>query len=117
MFLFAGEIDVIGDTVDITANKEGIKFQAKGDIGSGSIMYKQETNVDDDEKSQVMVKVEKEVSLVFALRYLKEFAKATALCETVTLQMSDDVPLAVQYKIEDMGELSFFLAPKIEDSD
>lgn len=111
------EIQVMGDTVEITANKEGIKFQAKGDIGSGSIMYKQSSGVDEEEKDQVMVKVEEEVNLTFALRYLNNFAKASSLSDRVTLQMSADIPLAVEYKIEDLGQLRFFLAPKIDEGD
>ena len=73
--------------------------------------------MDDDEKSQVLVKVEDETQQMFALRYLKDFSKASSLCETVTLQMSPNVPLAVGFKIEDLGDLCFFLAPKIEEDE
>ena len=66
----------------------------------------------------MQIKLEEEVSLTFALRYLNFFAKATPLsdqvCSThksiceltrkhspgqVTLKMSEDVPLVVEYKI------------------
>lgn len=80
-------------------------------------MYKQSSNVDDEEKDQIMVKVEEEVNLTFALRYLNNFAKASSLSDRVMLQMSADIPLAVEYKIEEMGHLRFYLAPKIEEGD
>lgn len=57
------------------------------------------------------------VHLTFALRYLNFFTKATPLSPTVTLSMSADVPLVVEYKIADMGHLKYYLAPKIEDEE
>jgi proliferating cell nuclear antigen len=57
------------------------------------------------------------VSLTFALRYLNSFAKATPLAGRVKLCLARDMPISVSYEISDMGSLSFFLAPKIEDED
>jgi len=117
------EIAIIGDTVTISATKEGVKFGVSGDLGTGSIVCKQ-GGVDEKEEDQVSIKMEEEVSLTFALRYLNFFAKGTALSSSVTLKMSPDVPLVVEYKIndesdsdnvKDMGWLRFYLAPKIEE--
>jgi proliferating cell nuclear antigen len=113
------EITIIGETVKISASKEGIKFQVAGDTGNGSIVLRSNPSVDDDDEG-VTIKCEEEVSLTFALRYLNFFAKATPLSGTVTLKMSPDVPLVTEYKIGDdgdMGNLRFYLAPKIEDDE
>jgi len=117
------EITIIGDTVKIAASKEGVKFSVSGDLGTGSIVCKQNAAVDEEEDS-VIIKVEEEMSLTFALRYLNFFAKATPLSKAVKLSMSPDVPLAVEYKVYseeeeggDMGQLQFFLAPKIEEDE
>jgi proliferating cell nuclear antigen len=112
------EIAIIGDTVKISASKEGVKFGVSGDLGTGSIVCKSNSAVDDDEA--VVIKVEEEVNLTFALRYLNFFAKATPLSGSVTLKMSPDVPLVVEYKIQEegeMGHLRFYLAPKIEEDE
>jgi len=73
--------------------------------------------------------------LTFALRYLNSFAKATPLSRFVTLKLSPDVPLVVEYQIpkyfkekkkndksekdedgdEGLGYLRFYLSPKIEE--
>lgn len=117
------EITIIGDTVKIAASKEGVKFSVSGDMGTGSIVCKQNAAVDEEEDS-VIIKVEEEMSLTFALRYLNFFAKATPLAKAVKLSMSPDVPLAVEYKVYgddeeggNMGQLQFFLAPKIEEDE
>lgn len=87
-----------------------------GDLGNGSIICKQGGSVDAEEDA-VMIKLEEEVSLTFALRYLNFFAKATPLSGSVSLKMSPDVPLVVEYNIEELGHIRFYLAPKIEDEE
>lgn len=111
------EIAVIGDTVKISASKDGVKFAVAGDMGTGSITCKQGSGVDEKEGEQVQIKLEEEVSLTFALRYLNSFAKATPLSGTVSLKMSPDVPLVVEYAIEDIGHIRYYLAPKIQSDD
>jgi len=110
------EIAIIGDTVKISASKDGVKFSVSGDMGTGSIVCKQNQSVD-EESDNIQIKLEEEVSLTFALRYLNFFAKATPLSSTVSLKMSPDVPLVVEYAIEDMGHIRFYLAPKIEEEE
>ena len=109
------DMTTIGDTINIHATKEGIKFSVKGDIGSGSTLVKPfESEKDED---SVSVELEEEVNLNFALRYLNMFTKATPLSAQVTLSMSRDVPLVVQYDIESKGFIKFYLAPKIQDEE
>lgn len=111
------EINIIGDTVQISATKEGVKFHVSGDLGTGSIICKQNPSVDEEEDA-ISIKLQDEVSLTFALRYLNFFARATPLSGMVSLKMSPEVPLVVEYKIEqEMGALRFYLAPKIEEEE
>ena len=55
------------------------------------------------------------VTLSFALRYLAFFTKATPLGPTVKLHMSPEVPIVVEYPMENVGSISYFLAPKIDE--
>lgn len=57
------------------------------------------------------------VSLTFALRYMNSFTKATPLSSSVTISMSSDLPVVVEYKIAEMGYLRYYLAPKIEEDE
>jgi proliferating cell nuclear antigen len=66
---------------------------------------------------QIVVEMDEPVTLTFALRYLNSFTKATPLSSTVTLSMSKELPIAVEYKIADMGYIRFYLAPKIEEDE
>lgn len=57
------------------------------------------------------------MNLTFALRYLNYFTKATPLSPQVTLHLSGDVPLLVEYVISGKGYVRYYLAPKINDED
>jgi len=109
------DLAVLGDTVTIAVSKEGVKFSVSGEMGSGNMTIRQNNSVDTKEEDQVSIEMEEPVSLNFALRYLNFFTKATSLSSTVTLQLSKDVPLVVEYAMEDLGHIRYYLAPKIED--
>jgi len=55
------------------------------------------------------------VKLSFALRYLNLFNKAYTLSTHVKLSMAADTPLVVEYEVEMLGTLKYYLAPKITD--
>lgn len=64
---------------------------------------------------QTIIDLHEPVTLTFALRYLNSFCKATPLAGQVTLSMSKELPVVVEYRIEEMGYVRYYLAPKIED--
>lgn len=111
------DLQTIGDTVEIAATKEGVKFSVNGDIGQGNMTLRNSTDAaaDKDDSDAVVIELEEPVTQTFALRYLNFFTKGTALSKSVTLSMSPEVPLVVEYKMEDLGHVRYFLAPKIED--
>uniref|UniRef100_A0A7S3GHV2 DNA sliding clamp PCNA n=1 Tax=Palpitomonas bilix TaxID=652834 RepID=A0A7S3GHV2_9EUKA len=110
------DMSTIGDTIQVAASKDGVKFSVSGDLGKGSILLKQNTETEKEE-DQVVIDLQEPVDLSFALRYLSFFTKASPLSDTVSLSLSPDVPLVVEYKVADMGHLRFYLAPKIEDEE
>jgi len=109
------DLTILGDTVTIAVTKEGVKFSVSGDLGSGNIQCRQSASIDSKPEESTTIHLQEPVSLTFALRYLNFFTKATALSPTVSLSMSKDVPLVVEYRTDDFGYLRFYLAPKIEE--
>lgn len=47
---------------------------------------------------------------VFKLSYFNHFTKATPLCDKVILHLKNGAPLMIQYKVVNIGEMSFILA-------
>ena len=97
--------------VSIEANKECVKFTCSGDIGNGSVALRSHKNVEKPELS-TNIELTEPVSLTFSLKYLVNFCKASSLSSTVTLSLASDVPLLVEYKM-DNGYVRFYLAPKV----
>jgi len=113
------DMQVLGDTITINATKEGVKFSVSGDIGTGDMTLKHTKDVAEDKSPDEVIKIELQdnVSQTFALRYLNFFTKATPLSKTVNLYMSPEVPLMVEYAMEELGFVRYYLAPKIEDDE
>ena len=96
--------------------KEGVKFSVSGDLGTGTITHKHGSGATADKAEEsVTVECEEVVELTFALRYLNFFAKATSLSPVVKLQLSKEFPLVVEYGMEGLGHVKYFLAPKIDE--
>ncbi|KAA0202986.1 hypothetical protein HAZT_HAZT003044 [Hyalella azteca] len=110
------DLSQFGESIVISCTKEGVKFSAAGDIGTANIKLAQTATVDKEEDA-VMVDMQEPVTLTFACKYLNMFTKATPLSPQVCLSMSPDVPLVVEYKIEDIGHIRYYLAPRIGDED
>jgi proliferating cell nuclear antigen len=67
-----------------------------------------------EDENEVSLEVDEPVSLSFAARYLNLFSKAAGLSSQVTLNMSNETPLMVEFKLQSGGgELKYYLAPKI----
>merc|ERR1711939_795363 len=109
------DLKEFGETMQLKATKEGIKFSVQGDVGAGNVMLKPREAEKPEEK--VSLTVHEPVTATFALRYLVTFAKAAPLCGTVELGLGPDAPLLVKYNLEtgDNGFMQFYLAPKIDE--
>jgi proliferating cell nuclear antigen len=109
------DMQVLGDTCIISCTKEGVRFSVSGDLGTGNVLLR--ANASEKEDEQVMIEMDEPVELTFALRYLNFFTKATGLGPSVILSMSPDVPIVVEYPIEEIGFIKYYLAPKIDDNE
>lgn len=73
---------------------------------------RQHSNVEDDSKN-VEINLTEPVGLTFSLKYLVNFCKATGLSSKVKLCLSNEVPLLVEYGLNNNSHLRFYLAPKV----
>ncbi|KAI7889337.1 proliferating cell nuclear antigen [Mucor mucedo] len=108
------DLQGLSDSVNIECTKEGIKFSADGEIGKGSITLKANSTVDKDDDATI-IELQQSVSMTFSIKYLVNFTKATPLSTRVTLNLSAEVPLLVDYKLDNLGYVRYYLAPKIGD--
>ena len=60
---------------------------------------------------------DKALGNVFSLKYINMFTRATSLCSSVQLMQHDDddnMPIVLRYTVANLGELKFYLAPKVD---
>lgn len=137
-------LTTLGDAVTIQVQEGGVKFSVAGPT-SGSINIAQTAHVDDDQATTI--DRQEEICLTFAMRYMGYFIKATNLSGSVSLSLSPEVPLLVEYQIDEgavipsvksevksegdskpkkkaaterraaRGYIRYYLAPKIDDEE
>ncbi|KAF6001069.1 hypothetical protein F1559_002333 [Cyanidiococcus yangmingshanensis] len=110
------DLSTMGDSVRISVSKEGVRFTVRGDEGSGSVILRQSTGVDKPEEA-IHIVMNEPVEQSFALKYLNLFCKAAPLSARVQIKLSKDAPLLVNFSMNNIGYLSYYLAPKIGDED
>ncbi|ORZ20367.1 proliferating cell nuclear antigen [Absidia repens] len=106
------DLQQISDSVVIECTKEGIKFSCEGEVGKGGVTLKAGGSVD-NEADATVIELQTSVTMTFSIKYLVNFTKATPLSNRVSLNLSNEVPLLVEYKLGDLGHVRYYLAPKI----
>lgn len=109
------DLSSFGDTITIKVTKEEISFSANGDMGSGTMALRNSTATDESESEGTLIECNELISQSFALRYLQMFTKATPLSKVVTLRLTPDIPLLIEYMIDELGYIRYYLAPKIDE--
>ncbi|VEL06796.1 unnamed protein product [Protopolystoma xenopodis] len=108
------DLGQIGDSVVISVAKDGVRFSSTGDLGTGNIHLSQTANADKPEES-VSIEMHEAVSMTYSLHYFNIFTKAAPLSSQVVLSLTENVPAVVEFTIDDIGYIRYYLAPKIED--
>ncbi|KAG1669797.1 hypothetical protein FOA52_001627 [Chlamydomonas sp. UWO 241] len=99
----------IGDAVRVSSSEGFLRFKTTGDIGTATIVIRHSDTAD--------VQVTEPVDLLFSLKYMNSFAKGAALSSHVNLGLTNLTPVKVWYVIPGMGQVVFYLAPKMDDGD
>ncbi|KAJ1657727.1 hypothetical protein IWQ61_002915 [Dispira simplex] len=107
----------INESVTISATKEGVRFQAAGEMGKGSILLKPNGSVDSNAGQGTSIRLSEPVMVSLSLKYLNNFTKAAPLSETVTLNITNDVPVLIEFAVGEIGYIRYFLAPKINEEE
>lgn len=107
------ELYSLNETLTIKTAPEFVQFSVESEVGSGSI--KLGANDSETKDEQTTLEVTEAVNQQFAIRYLNMFNKASPLSQFTRLCMHAEQPLVVEYKIDSLGVLKYYLAPKISD--
>lgn len=104
----------MSESVRIETSKKGVKFIVDGEITKGEIELRENSSADENER--VSIDVDQPLTQSFSLIFLNQFCKAAALSSQVKICLSENTPLVLEFKIGSLGELKYYLAPKLEES-
>lgn len=107
------ELYSLNETMTVSTSPQFVQFSVESEAGSGSIKLGQNDSGNMDERTTL--EVSEGVTQQFAIRYLNMFNKAAPLTTFTRLCLHNEQPLVVEYKIENLGVLKYYLAPKISD--
>ena len=100
------DMDIFSDKIILSVDSEKFIISAEGEFGDANIEYIHGEKIDTPVQS------------VFSLDKVKEMLKADKFSNVVTIKLGDDIPLSLALKmVSGEGELSFLLAPRLENDD
>lgn len=107
------ELYSLNETMTISTNTDFVQFAVESEAGSGSIRLGANDGMSRDDATTL--EVTEPVQQQFAIRYLNMFNKAAPLSSQTRLCLHQEQPLVVEYRIDQLGVLKYYLAPKIND--
>ena len=104
-----GDVQVVSDYLTITSSESSTTFSGKGDSGEVDISLENTQ----DEIQELSVK--QESTGTYSLEYLNPIIKAVgSSVDVVTCEYSTAKPLRVEFKVSNLGQIHFYLAPRVE---
>ncbi|MCL6500554.1 MAG: proliferating cell nuclear antigen (pcna) [Candidatus Pacearchaeota archaeon] len=100
------DASIVADSCSLSASENLFIIEAKGTLNSA----KTEFNSD-----EVKIFVKESARAKYSLDYLLKFAKASRLSDKVAVNFSNDYPAKFDFISESGIELSFILAPRVEE--
>lgn len=103
------DADIVDDSVVFETNPDLFKMWAKGDVSSAQLELKK------GEEGLRKLESAEALKARYPLEYLKKMIKAAKLSEQVDLEFGTDYPMRLNFKSIDKVNLSFVLAPRVEE--
>ncbi len=99
---------VVSDAVTVSADGESLEISADGDQSNVNFKIK--------EGSEGVLDMEGgDAKSMFSLDYLSKMIGAKKLNDNVTVKLGEDFPMRLEFVVPDEVDLSFVLAPRIEE--
>ncbi len=102
------DVDIVAESVTFEAENGGFIINGESDLSNAKIEIKA------DEDTIISVEGENKVKAKYSIEYLKKIMDASKLSDSVTIQFNKDYPLKLDYVVVDKLQLTFILAPRVE---
>ncbi len=104
-----GDASIVTDTVIFSAAADNFSMAAEGDLSQVNVQLTKNS------PDVVGISVSGDAKSKYSLDYLKKIEKGSKVADTVKMQFGKDYPLKFTFVTKDKVELSYVLAPRVED--
>lgn len=102
------DVDIIGESVIFTAEKNKFTIASEGDLSKAKI------EIPEDEVTGVMIESDEKITAKYSIEYLKKIIKGSKISPNVTIHFNKDYPIKIEYHQADKVHMSFILAPRVD---
>ncbi|MBU0666140.1 MAG: proliferating cell nuclear antigen (pcna) [Nanoarchaeota archaeon] len=100
------DADIVSESVTFDIDNQVLTISATGDLSKATI------RIDADNDTKIIS--DEKVKSKFSIEYLKKMIQGSKISEKVLLQVSQDYPLKLEYKVLNKVQLAFILAPRVD---
>jgi hypothetical protein len=101
------QLNNFGPDIQVDCMDNNVVFTTK------DITSEMEVEIDSDDFNEYSIVEGEKISLIYSLSYINKMCITNKLSNTVEFFINKDIPMKIQYVIEDSSTLLFFIAPKI----
>lgn len=104
------DVDVVGESVSFIADKGTFTISSEGDLSNAKIVVKK------GDETKITINTDSTIKSKYSIEYLKKMVGGSKLADNggVSIQFNNDYPLKLEYKTLNKVQLSFILAPRVE---
>jgi proliferating cell nuclear antigen len=102
---------IVAESVSFSADPEKFMIEGAGDLSRAHIEMKA-----DAEETKITSETTASVKSKYSIEYLKKMMSGAKLADRVEICFSQDYPLRLNYNVIDKLQLSFILAPRVENN-
>ncbi|MFH0896664.1 MAG: proliferating cell nuclear antigen (pcna) [Candidatus Bathyarchaeota archaeon] len=105
------DVSTVSDQIQFETSKDKISMKASGDLGTASI------DIENGSGELLSLEVKQPSKATYSLNYILEMVKAASnLSDIVSVELSSDMPIRLNFEMPEKGKLQYYLAPRIENS-
>ena len=102
------DADIVAEAVTFLAEPKKFTILAEGDLSNAKI------EMAEGEDVKITIDSQNPIKAKYSIEYLKKMINGGKLADKVVIQFNKDYPLKLDYKVVDKLQMSFILAPRVE---
>lgn len=101
------DADIVSESVTFMVEPKKLSMRAEGELNDANIEIKEDDDIKINSSSD-------KVKAKYSIEYLKKMIDGSKLADKVVINFDKDYPLKIDYNVVDKLQLSFVLAPRVE---